>query len=521
MDLSNVFGVSFQGLFSSLPPADGEVSLPLATSDPSKSVGLAGFIPAALIASIVAVPVIFANPAILLTALVSALSIIISLFFLFILLSVREAAIIVLIVASPLAVICYMLPNMKKMFERWWKLFSGLLLVYPVSSLLVGAGNYISKLLLKTSADGGFLNLFTAMIIGVAPIFFIPTVLKGSFSAMGKVGGTLAGLGKTVSGGASKRMRDSEGYKNLQESGKMWNTKLKAGIGPISGKPRELGRLGTLMRGGKRGVARARAQYRSDQATLGAQNDLLNNGIFGSRLEADKKAQALKGYQEQFANMGYDKLKEQVDSAGSWLGNDDGEQRMSALIQAMESNGMESDIYDMLRTNNVSNMTGVMSTLAGSNNKILKAYGKKGRGVDYNTFVGGTGANTLSEYAKSKGADFVNGLDDKALAEIKANGSHVMSTAQLVQAASQLTEQSAINEVNDMLGHRNDVALSGEQLANLNSSTVGRLLNTGSRTALITASDDLATNIDLRNKLDPEARRLINRARVTSGRQAI
>ncbi|MBR0372331.1 hypothetical protein IJH72_00070 [Candidatus Saccharibacteria bacterium] len=291
VDLSNVVGVSFQGLFNSLPPADGEVSVSF--KEYSGSVGLSGFISVALIGSIVlGGAAIFTNPAILLTVFVSAISIIISMLFLFVLLSVREAAVIVLIVASPLAVICYMLPNMKKMFDRWWKLFYGMLLVYPVSSLLVGGGNYISKLLLSTSASGGFFEMFTAMIVGVAPIFFIPTVLKGSFSAMGKIGGTLAGLGKTVSSGASKRMRDSEGYKNLQTRGVERRTRLRAGINS-DGEAKELGRIGLALRGGRRSVARNRMQYLKDQDTkYRAENLTAGAGMAAALLAQEKGVDA-------------------------------------------------------------------------------------------------------------------------------------------------------------------------------------------------------------------------------------
>ena len=98
-----------------------------------------------------------------------------------------------------------MLPNTKKLSDKWWKFFEGMLLVYPIAGLLVGAGDYISRLLLSTST--GFFTGLTAMIIGIVPIFFIPMVLKSTFSAMGKIGGTLAGMGTKASSTAKSQVR--------------------------------------------------------------------------------------------------------------------------------------------------------------------------------------------------------------------------------------------------------------------------------------------------------------------------
>ena len=85
-----------------------------------------------LAALVVMAGAIWTNPSIILSLLVGALGIVVSIFFLFLLLAAREAAIIVLVVLSPIAVVLYMLPNTKKLFDKWLKFFEGLLLVYPI-----------------------------------------------------------------------------------------------------------------------------------------------------------------------------------------------------------------------------------------------------------------------------------------------------------------------------------------------------------------------------------------------------
>ena len=232
VDVSNIVGNGFQAIFnglgSSLHPSvdlsaeQGTLTQSIDFTGPLVSVGV-------LAALVVMGGMIWANPSILLSLLVGAISIVVSIFFLFLLLAAREAAIIVLIVLSPIAVVLYMLPNTKKLFDKWLKFFQGLLLVYPIAGLLVGGGNYVSKLLMSMP-DKGFFSTLIGMVIGIIPIFFIPMVLKNSFSAMGKVGGMLAGLGDSAKKRATGAVRGTEAFKNAQKMGLERRTRLRSGL---------------------------------------------------------------------------------------------------------------------------------------------------------------------------------------------------------------------------------------------------------------------------------------------------
>lgn len=143
----------------------------------------------------------------------------ISIIFFFILLGVRQAGIIILVTLAPIAIICYALPNTKKIFERWWKLFFALLLVYPICGILMGGGQFASRLLLKVgSGDDGmkFSYAFVAVLLQAIPLFFVPSILKSSMSAMGNIGMKLSNFGRGISRGATGAIRKSEGYKDLQ-----------------------------------------------------------------------------------------------------------------------------------------------------------------------------------------------------------------------------------------------------------------------------------------------------------------
>ncbi len=209
VDLSNMIGNGIQQLFNSYKGAE---HISIAVNGATVDVGSIGVtaltgavILTALVAGIWGVIQQGGGPAIILALVVAALTIVVSIFGLFLLLAAREAAIIVLTVASPIAFACYMLPNTKSVFDKWFKFMKALLLVYPICGLLVGGGNFVSKLLLSSGAgEAGFFSAFMAMVIGVAPIFFIPSAIKGSLSALGKIG---EGLNKFTAGAKSRAMR--------------------------------------------------------------------------------------------------------------------------------------------------------------------------------------------------------------------------------------------------------------------------------------------------------------------------
>lgn len=291
VDLSNIVGNGLQSLFDGLATS-GNLRDYVEISGAQKQIGGGGALTAVvLLAGIFGIIGVIANPAILLTLLVSALGVLISILFLFVLLAGRKAAIVILTVIAPVAIILFMLPNTKKYFDKWLKLWGAMLLLYPICGLLVGGGNYVSRLLLEvgSGADGVF-EAFTAMIIGVLPIFFIPSVLKGSFAAMGNIGAKVSGFGEKVRSGATSRMRSSELYKGAQERGLERKTRLRAGLNK-EGKESVLGGIRNSLGIGRRGMARARAQYLKNQDARDREASLMGVGYAAAAIGLQKKAE--------------------------------------------------------------------------------------------------------------------------------------------------------------------------------------------------------------------------------------
>ncbi|MBR0430952.1 hypothetical protein IJJ05_01520 [Candidatus Saccharibacteria bacterium] len=298
VDISNIAGNGFQAMFDGLSSSAQSFSIEIPRADESGSYTAKietsgkGLVTAGIVTALTATSAaVILNPAIVISLLVSIIGVLISFFFLFILLAAREAAIVVLVVISPLAVACYMLPNTKKLFDKWAKFFQGLLLVYPICGLLIGGGNFVSKLLLSSDSWlTGISQALTAMLVGILPIFFLPTVLKSSFAAMGTIGSKLAGFGERMSGGATRRMRGSEGYKGLQERGLERKTRIRAGINSEGGDSLS-GKIRKKVGIGGRGMARARAQYLKDQDARNREKSLLGVGYDAAAIGLKKKAE--------------------------------------------------------------------------------------------------------------------------------------------------------------------------------------------------------------------------------------
>ncbi len=214
VDISNILGQAMYNLFNNM----AETSI---SANPTIDTAVAAS------SSIISLTItlIFATGGLLalggalgviLTLLPSMLVAFVSILFMFILLSVRQAGIVILSVISPIAVALYMLPNTKKYFDKWVKMYSGLLMLYPICGAIIGGSNFASVLLLSVNSNGSTIDPFftlSAMLVNVVPYFFIPTLLRNSFSAMGNLGNRIGNVGKRFGNISSKALAKSQTYR--------------------------------------------------------------------------------------------------------------------------------------------------------------------------------------------------------------------------------------------------------------------------------------------------------------------
>lgn len=110
----------------------------------------------------------------------------------FIILVVRQAGIILLIAMSPIAFAAWLLPNTEDLFKKWMKMFRGLLLVFPIISLLYGAGKLAGTVLASSATVDPNNPDETMQLVALAattmPLIATPFVLQNSLSSLGSIG---------------------------------------------------------------------------------------------------------------------------------------------------------------------------------------------------------------------------------------------------------------------------------------------------------------------------------------------
>lgn len=257
VDLSNILGSSLETTFSELAE-QVKVGDSVTTLGPSvgQMVAAAMGAGATTIGGIAIVAATWRYW--LIPFLVFLLGCIIGVFFFAIILGVRQAGIIILVALSPVAIVCYSLPNTKKIFDKWFKLFSSLLFVYPIAGLLMGGGLWASRLLFAAGADvksengiGGFFYAMVALLMQVVPFFFVPTLVKSSLAAAGNLGAKISGVGDKLGGAAKGGIRSSGAYKDAQQ--RMAGAQARSKLNPWYKRDNKFTRLP-----GVRSIAKAR-----------------------------------------------------------------------------------------------------------------------------------------------------------------------------------------------------------------------------------------------------------------------
>jgi len=140
------------------------------------------------------------------------LSAVVAILFLFFLLALRQALVVMLVAVSPLAFACYFLPNTKRLFDRWVQLLRGMLVLYPICAVMVAGGRLASKIILLSSAtENSLFFILIAMVAEAGPLFLIPGLTRSAYQATGQLGASLNRLRGRL-GGVGGAVQRSQTY---------------------------------------------------------------------------------------------------------------------------------------------------------------------------------------------------------------------------------------------------------------------------------------------------------------------
>lgn len=95
----------------------------------------------------------------------------------------RQVALITLLLFSPIAFACYLLPNTEKWFKKWWDAYFKLLIVFPFFTTAWGASRLISNVMTLS----GHSNVIVITVCSIAPLLAIMPIFQMTGAMMGKL----------------------------------------------------------------------------------------------------------------------------------------------------------------------------------------------------------------------------------------------------------------------------------------------------------------------------------------------
>ena len=335
IDLSHIIG---NGIGSAIRTIAGESMSAEASAQASSIVSkIAGMVTGAgLIGGGVAIAT--TGPALILPVVLFVITTVISVFFGFIMLTIRQAAIIMVIVLAPLAMVLYALPNTAAVTKKYISTLKALLMLYPMFVLATSAGALASTIIVGTSTD--MLMLIVGGLLNVLPYFAIPSMTSKSLAGLGAItsgfdkirGGALKGVG--MAGGA---IAASEFYKNVKSN--------YAADQSVARAKRDLRRFDKIKaNGGELSIA----QMRRQAAAAGVVNK-------DSKLRAGSDS-AGRGALSNMSGLGFENLKA---TAEKEFREDEVKNIMNKLASdGVDEGTMKSDLISALKTGaNYENMT--------------------------------------------------------------------------------------------------------------------------------------------------------------------
>ncbi|MDB5168034.1 MAG: hypothetical protein JWO55_292 [Candidatus Saccharibacteria bacterium] len=207
VDISNILGASLNSLFESMEAGLPKEKNTDGIADGTGWEGITGIVLAGGVGI-----ALYVGLSALLPALLAAFLAIVTVF---LVLTLRQALVILLIVISPLAFVAYLLPNTESLFKKWLGLFKTMLLMYPIIAMIFGASALASVIVMQ-AAEGPYKVAVQIMgaLVAIIPLALTPIVMKSAGGILNRFGGVVNNPNK---GPFDRMKKGAEGMHKRQE----------------------------------------------------------------------------------------------------------------------------------------------------------------------------------------------------------------------------------------------------------------------------------------------------------------
>ena len=132
----------------------------------------------------------------------------------------RNVVVILCVLVAPVAIAAFILPNTKKLADKWRSMFLTMLAMYPLIAIFTAGAVFAGRTML--SVDSIFTK-FGGLIVIAIPMFMLPFMVKKTSGALGAIQDKMTQMGKSVT---SKPLGDwvnknKEGFNDRWRNGQM------------------------------------------------------------------------------------------------------------------------------------------------------------------------------------------------------------------------------------------------------------------------------------------------------------
>ncbi|MBR0460482.1 hypothetical protein IJI91_00585 [Candidatus Saccharibacteria bacterium] len=219
---------------------------------------------------------------------------IISIIIALIMISLRQALVVILVMIAPLAFVAYLLPNTSRLFDSWRKLFTTMLVFYPMFSLLFGASSLIGWILISSAQNAFWVVI--GMAVQIIPLCLALPLMKTSGTFLDRAGNLANRAGNSLHGGARNFSASRQATARARHTAKGLQNPLTF-RNPIQRGTDGRRRFVRPVTG--RSLSGAIANYRARNAEQLKQYEDLTNVRLKQQLEAQSMGKQITGFDKQ------------------------------------------------------------------------------------------------------------------------------------------------------------------------------------------------------------------------------